>query len=171
MPWSRARPLLRGQTPFARGKTNNWTETGVGGQGVSTKLTNYSSLNGFVAKCFLCMLPAPLTIFVMELGGIFSQEAYFKAAEAHRLWAFLSLVLPPPFPSFFLSFPLFLFKIKRTTRDHAICTPRRMPLQCPTGPPIAFARNTVDGMGGESERPFPSLQPHEPPANAGLLFS
>lgn len=41
------------------------------------------------------MLPAPLVIFMMALGGNFFQEAYFKAAEAQRLWAFLCLLFSP----------------------------------------------------------------------------
>lgn len=77
-----------------------------------------------MGKSFLCMLAAPLAIFIMELGWNFFQEAYFKA-EAHRLWAFLSLLFSPTFiPSSFLLVS-FKEKIKRTSvrtiAHHANC--------------------------------------------------
>lgn len=113
-------PLLWGQDPFPRGRTNNNVHEDTPGVGV--KLTSCRSLNGFMTKCFLGNLPAPLTIFMMELSGNFFQNPYFEVAETPRL-AFLSC--PPPSFSSFLPFSLFFTffffkeKTKSMTRHHA----------------------------------------------------
>jgi len=114
----------------------------------SIKLTSCRSLNGFAAKCFLCMLPAPLTIFVVELGGNFFQEAYSKVAEIHRLWAFLSFLLSPHFYHLSPLLPLCFFLRKDKKTDKGPCDLHTMPTASlmPAWPAFPFCKNSVDGV-------------------------
>lgn len=92
---------------------HNWTQKSTRthpGYVMAMSIIETDEVNDFMAKYFLCMLPAPLNIFTRDTWEFFSRRLFQGSRGTKPLCCPYSSALLRPFPSFSLSFSLILFK-------------------------------------------------------------
>lgn len=109
------------------------------------------------------------SLFTMGLSGNFFQEAWKHRGFKLSFPSCFSCTFS--FFSSFLSLCFFLKKAQRNNKEPWTVGHCHLPLQCPPPLPAPAMRSATDGEEGGFVCPFPSLQPHELPAEAGLCFS